>query len=133
MKVSSHSAYRYVDGPDDGSDESQTEGQDINDGRNYNQPEINGEAYYEEVIQKFPMNGMVLTRNQTLRIRNKIMKHKWWTILMTSIKNCLCNLKTEYTKAAMNPHHYPIVPMFFQHLLIKIFTPGWWRSSAIIK
>ena len=52
LKVSSHSAYRYVDGPDDGSDESQTEGQDINDARNYNQPELNGEAYYEEVIQK---------------------------------------------------------------------------------
>ena len=39
-------------GPDDGSDYFQTEGQDISDGQNYDQSEINGESEDEEVIQK---------------------------------------------------------------------------------
>eukprot|EP00731_Ephydatia_muelleri_P022023 Em0014g614a len=90
-----------VGGPDYGSDECQTEEQYINDAWNYDQPEINGDADDEEVIQKFPINGMVLSvlaRNPTLRIRNKIMKHKLWTILMTSIKNCLYNLQSTRRK-----------------------------------
>ena len=39
-------------GPDEGRDYFQTEGQDIGDGRNYDQFEINGESEGDEGIQK---------------------------------------------------------------------------------